>query len=210
MRRLKYFSPIDRYNDNHTQETYEDREWENVYRKRWRHDKVIRSTHGVNCTGSCSWNIYVKDGIVTWEGQELNYPTTDYDMPDFEPRGCPRGASFSWYIYSPLRVKYPYVRGVLWNMWQEELQNNESPLEAWKSIVENREKARTYKQARGKGGFIRANWDEVLQLVSASLLYTVMKYGEPKCWLFTNSSYVDVKSCFAGSRFMQLMGECDA
>ena len=39
-------------------------------------DKVIRSTHGVNCTGSCSWNIYVKDGIVTWEGQELNYPTT--------------------------------------------------------------------------------------------------------------------------------------
>lgn len=75
MQRLKYFSPIDRYNDNHTQETYEDREWENAYRKRWQHDKVIRSTHGVNCTGSCSWNIYVKDGIVTWEGQELNYPS---------------------------------------------------------------------------------------------------------------------------------------
>ncbi|AAS41126.1 respiratory nitrate reductase, alpha subunit, degernerate [Bacillus cereus ATCC 10987] len=130
MRCLKYFSPIDRYNDNHTQETYEDREWENVYRKRWQHDKVIRSTHGVNCTGSCSRNIYVKDGIVTWEGQELNYPTTGPDMPNFEPRGCPRGASFSWYIYSPLRVKYPYVRGVFWNMWQEELQNNESPLEA--------------------------------------------------------------------------------
>ncbi|QWI52405.1 hypothetical protein EXW56_10635 [Bacillus mycoides] len=49
---------MDRYNDNHTQETYEDREWENVYRKRRQHDKVIRSTHGVNCTGSCSWNIY--------------------------------------------------------------------------------------------------------------------------------------------------------
>ena len=61
-------------------------------------------------------------------------------MPDFEPRGCPRGASFSWYIYSPLRVKYPYVRGVLWSMWQEELQNNKSPLDAWKSIVENPEK----------------------------------------------------------------------
>lgn len=176
MKRLKYFSPIDRYNENHTQETYEDREWENVYRKRWQHDKVIRSTHGVNCTGSCSWNIYVKDGIVTWEGQELNYPTTGPDMPDFEPRGCPRGASFSWYIYSPLRVKYPYVRGVLWNMWKEELQNHTSPLDAWKSIVENPEKARTYKSARGKGGFIRANWDEVLQLVATSLLYTVMKY----------------------------------
>ncbi len=24
------------------------------YRDRWSHDKVVRSTHGVNCTGSCS------------------------------------------------------------------------------------------------------------------------------------------------------------
>ena len=37
------------------------------YRDRWSHDKVVRSTH-VNCTGSCSWKIYVRDGIITWEG----------------------------------------------------------------------------------------------------------------------------------------------
>ena len=37
------------------------------YRDRWSHDKVVRSTHGVNCTGSCSWKVYVKDGIITWE-----------------------------------------------------------------------------------------------------------------------------------------------
>ena len=36
------------------------REWENFYRDRWSYDKVVRTTHGVNCTGSCSWNIYVK------------------------------------------------------------------------------------------------------------------------------------------------------
>ena len=35
------------------------------YRDRWSHDKVVRSTHGVNCTGSCSWKVYVKDGIIT-------------------------------------------------------------------------------------------------------------------------------------------------
>jgi hypothetical protein len=35
------------------------------YRDRWSHDKVVRSTHGVNCTGSCSWKIYVRDGIIT-------------------------------------------------------------------------------------------------------------------------------------------------
>ena len=41
------------------------RDWESAYRDRWRHDKVVRSTHGVNCTGSCSWKVYVKDGIIT-------------------------------------------------------------------------------------------------------------------------------------------------
>ena len=45
--------------------TTEDRSWEDGYRKRWQHDKIVRSTHGVNCTGSCSWKVYVKGGIVT-------------------------------------------------------------------------------------------------------------------------------------------------
>ena len=31
------------------------RDWENMYESRWAHDKIVRSTHGVNCTGSCSW-----------------------------------------------------------------------------------------------------------------------------------------------------------
>ncbi|MDN5572417.1 MAG: hypothetical protein L0G19_00580, partial [Micrococcales bacterium] len=39
---------------------------DSFYRNRWSHDKVVRSTHGVNCTGSCSWKVYVKDGIITW------------------------------------------------------------------------------------------------------------------------------------------------
>jgi nitrate reductase alpha subunit len=31
------------------------RSWEEFYRNRWQHDKVVRSTHGVNCTGGCTW-----------------------------------------------------------------------------------------------------------------------------------------------------------
>ena len=75
--------------------------------------QVVRSTHGVNCTGSCSWKIYVKGGIVTWETQQTDYPRTRWDMPNHEPRGCARGASYSWYLYSANRVKYPMVRGRL-------------------------------------------------------------------------------------------------
>jgi nitrate reductase / nitrite oxidoreductase, alpha subunit len=45
---------------------------EEFYRERWRHDKVVRSTHGVNCTGSCSWQVYLKDGIITGETQQTD------------------------------------------------------------------------------------------------------------------------------------------
>jgi nitrate reductase / nitrite oxidoreductase, alpha subunit len=57
------------------------------YRDRWSYDKVVRSTHGVNCTGSCSWKVYVKDGIITWEAQQTDYPSAGPDRPDYEPRG---------------------------------------------------------------------------------------------------------------------------
>ncbi|MEP7369671.1 MAG: nitrate reductase subunit alpha, partial [Dermatophilaceae bacterium] len=95
------------------------RESDVFYRDRWAHDKVVRSTHGVNCTGSCSWKVYVKDGIITWESQQTDYPSVGPDSPEYEPRGCPRGAAFSWYTYSPTRVRYPYVRGVLLEMYRE-------------------------------------------------------------------------------------------
>ena len=65
------------------------REGDSFYRDRWAHDKVVRSTHGVNCTGSCSWKVYVKDGIITWEAQQTDYPSAGPDRPEYEPRGCP-------------------------------------------------------------------------------------------------------------------------
>jgi len=106
------------------------RGWESAYRDRWRHDKVVRSTHGVNCTGSCSWNVYVKDGLITWESQAVDYPRTDPDRPNHEPRGCPRGASFSWYTYSPARLKYPYVRGSLLELWRAARASAPDPIAA--------------------------------------------------------------------------------
>jgi nitrate reductase alpha subunit len=67
------------------------READGFYQDRWSYDKVVRSTHGVNCTGSCSWKVYVKDGIITWEAQQTDYPSAGPDRPDYQPRGCPRG-----------------------------------------------------------------------------------------------------------------------
>ena len=118
------------------------RSWEEFYRNRWQHDKVVRSTHGVNCTGGCSWKIYVKDGIVTWEMQALDYPLLERGVPPYEPRGCQRGISFSWYLYSPLRVKYPYIRGALLDLWREARAVHDDPVDAWESIVADEPEAR--------------------------------------------------------------------
>ena len=182
------------------------REWESFYRDRWQHDRVVRSTHGVNCTGSCSWKIHVKDGIVAWETQQTDYPSNGPDAPEYEPRGCPRGASFSWYVYSPLRVRYPYVRGVLLDLYREALERTGDPVEAWAEVVEDPEKARSYKSLRGKGGFVRASWDEVADLIAAAHVHTIRRYGPDRVAGFSPIPAMSMVSYSAGTRFLSLIG----
>jgi len=183
-----------------------DRDWERSYRGRWAHDKVVRSTHGVNCTGSCSWNVYVKDGLITWETQAVDYPSTGPEMPEYEPRGCPRGASFSWYEYSPLRLKYPYVRGSLLEMFREARRRLGDPVDAWAEIVDDPERSRVYRRQRGKGGFVRASWDEAVEIIAAAHVHTVKRYGPDRCVGFTPIPAMSMASYAAGTRFLSLIG----
>ncbi|MCP5464636.1 MAG: nitrate reductase subunit alpha [Deltaproteobacteria bacterium] len=184
----------------------ETRNWEEFYRNRWQHDKVVRSTHGVNCTGSCSWDVFVKEGIVTWEFQALDYPQIDPEIPPYEPRGCQRGISFSWYLYSPLRVKYPLIRGALVDLWKEAKKQFEDPVDAWASIQEDPEKRARYQRARGKGGFRRLKWDEALELISASNIYTIKKHGPDRITGFSPIPAMSMISYASGARFLQLLG----
>jgi len=176
------------------------------YRDRWAHDKVVRSTHGVNCTGSCSWKVYVKDGIITWEAQQTDYPSVGPDRPEYEPRGCPRGAAFSWYTYSPTRVRYPYVRGVLLQMYREARERTGDPVEAWAQIVSDPERARAYKSVRGKGGLVRASWDEVTEMIAAAHVHTVKTYGPDRVAGFSPIPAMSMVSYASGSRFISLLG----
>jgi len=182
------------------------RGWEEFYRNRWQHDKVVRSTHGVNCTGSCSWAIHVKDGIVTWEMQQLDYPKLDAELPPYEPRGCQRGISFSWYLYSPLRVKYPYMRGALMDLWRKARGEYDDPVEAWKSLVENDEARQRWQKARGKGGFRRSDWDTVLEMMAAANIYTIKKHGPDRINGFSPIPAMSMISYAGGARMLQLMG----
>jgi nitrate reductase alpha subunit len=181
------------------------RQWEEFYRNRWQHDNIVRSTHGVNCTGGCSWQVYVKDGIITWEMQQVDYPLLQDGLPPYEPRGCQRGISASWYVYSPIRVKYPYARGALLDYWRE-ARFKLGPVEAYASIMEDEAKRERIQKARGKGGFRRANWDEVLEIIAASMLYTARKYGPDRVFGFSPIPAMSYLSYGGGSRFLQLFG----
>jgi nitrate reductase alpha subunit len=182
------------------------RQADEFYRDRWSHDKVVRSTHGVNCTGSCSWKVYVKDGIITWEAQQTDYPSVGPDRPEYEPRGCPRGAAFSWYTYSPTRVRYPYVRGVLLEMYREAKARTGDPVLAWASVVDDPDQSRRYKAARGKGGLVRASWDEATELVAAAHVYTIKRWGPDRVAGFSPIPAMSMVSHASGARFVSLLG----
>ncbi|MFZ1623865.1 MAG: molybdopterin-dependent oxidoreductase, partial [Gammaproteobacteria bacterium] len=85
--------------------------WEDLMRKKWTWDKVVRGSRGINCTGHCAFNIYVKNGIVWREEQQGEYGRSgDEDTPDYGPRGCQKGIRHSKYMYGKQRVLYPMKR----------------------------------------------------------------------------------------------------
>jgi nitrate reductase alpha subunit len=182
------------------------REWEDFYRQRWQYDKKVRSTHGVNCTGSCSWDVYVKNGIIVWETQRTDYPTCGSGFPNHEPRGCPRGATYSWYTYSPVRLKHPLMRSSLLALWRAALAAHPDPVAAWRSIVADEAKRTSYQVERGKGGFVRVSWDEAAELVAAALIHTIQTHGPDRIFGFTPIPAMSMVCYASGARFLSLIG----
>ncbi len=204
--RLNFLSRTkETFADGHGSVTDESRKWEKAYHDRWSHDKIVRSTHGVNCTGSCSWKVFVKNGLITWELQQTDYPRTRPDLPNHEPRGCPRGASYSWYVYSAQRVKYPMMRGQLAKLWRD-ARKTRSPIEAWHYISSNPELANSYKSKRGLGGFVRSHWDETNELITAANAYTIKNYGPDRVAGFSPIPAMSMISYAAGTRYLSLLG----
>jgi DMSO reductase family type II enzyme molybdopterin subunit len=86
-------------------------DFRDVWRERWRWDRVARTSHArANCISSCSWNVFVKEGIAWREEQNAVYEASEPGVPDFNPRGCQKGACFTHLMYEPSRVVHPLRR----------------------------------------------------------------------------------------------------
>jgi len=86
-------------------------QWAEAYRKKWTWDRVTWGSHSVDCyPGGCPWRVYSKDGKILREEQSASLSPIEAGIPDMNPMGCQKGASWSHCHYSPDRVLYPLKR----------------------------------------------------------------------------------------------------
>jgi nitrate reductase / nitrite oxidoreductase, alpha subunit len=119
-----------------------------------------------------------------------------------EPRGCPRGASFSWYTYSPARLKYPYVRGSLLERWRAARASAPDPVAAFAEVAADG----GYRGERGRGGFVRCDWGEATELIAAATVHAIREHGPDRVGGFTPIPAMSPVSFAAGTRFLSLIG----
>ncbi len=158
---------------------YPFRGWESFYREQFKYDKVVRSTHSANCTGSCSWMVYVRDGVMIREEQAADYPRISEDLPDYNPRGCQKGACFVEYVYGAQRIKYPLMRKGL---------REGKPVE------------------RGTGLWERVTWDEALDYIANKLLDNVYQHGPDTNTFFSVIPAMSPVSFAGGARICHFLG----
>jgi DMSO reductase family type II enzyme molybdopterin subunit len=85
--------------------------WEDLFRREWTWDKVTHGTHLVDCyPGGCSWQVYTREGMVWREEQSADYAVADPTGPDWNPRGCQKGCTYSHLMYNPDRLTHPMKR----------------------------------------------------------------------------------------------------
>src|SRR3546814_1764953 len=81
-----------------------------------------------------------------------------------------------------------------------------APGEAWASIVEDPTSSKHYKAIRGRGGFVRASWDDVNEIIAAANVYTIKKYGPDRVVGFSPIPAMSMVSYAAGTRYLSLIG----
>ncbi len=98
------------------------------------------------------------------------------------------------------------MRKRLMKMWREAKVQHSDPVDARASIIEDADKAKSFKQARGRGGFVRSSRKEVNELIAASNVYTVKTYGPDRVAGFSPIPAMSMVSYASGARYLSLIG----
>jgi nitrate reductase alpha subunit len=99
------------------------------------------------------------------------------------------------------------MRGALMDLFNAEKEAAGGDIvKAWSNLQSDPAKRKRYQRARGKGGFRRAKWDEVVDLITAANIYTIQKYGSDRIIGFAPIPAKSMLSYASGARYLQLMG----
>ena len=161
------------FSDGHGITTNEDRRWEDGYRKRWQHDKIVVPTMaplqrllcGRSTSRAASSPGRRSRPIIRARG--LNCPTTSRAAV----RAAPATPGIS--IRQPGEISAGALAPA--QLWRE-ARALRKPGGGWESSSRPEETRGLYRKARA-GGFVRATWDEVTEIIAAANAYAVRKHG---------------------------------
>jgi nitrate reductase alpha subunit len=97
------------------------------------------------------------------------------------------------------------VRKRLLKTWRK-MRETMTPVAAWAAIQADAALRSDYVTVRGKGGFVRASWDEVTEIIAAANAYTTKTYGPDRVFGFSPIPAMSMVSYAAGSRYLSLLG----
>ena len=63
-----------------------------------------------------------------------------------------------------------------------------------------------YRGERGRGGFVRASWEEATELIAAATVHAISRHGPDRVGGFTPIPAMSPVSFTAGTRFLNLIG----
>src|SRR3546814_5107327 len=74
------------------------------------------------------------------------------------------------------------------------------------TLFRSPQRAAAYKKARGKGGLVRASWEEAVEIVAAAHVHTIKEWGPDRVAGFSPIPAMSMVSHASGARFMHLIG----
>jgi nitrate reductase alpha subunit len=77
---------------------------------------------------------------------------------------------------------------------------------AWAEITSDPARRAAYVSARGKGGFVRATWEEAVEIAAAAHVHTIREHGPDRIIGFSPIPAMSMVSHAVGARFMSLIG----
>ena len=95
---------------------------------------------------------------------------------------------------------------MLLDFWRAELKAGKDPVAAWGAIVEDPERSKAYRNARGKAGWRRTSWDEATDIIAAAKVYTIKKFGPDHLASFSPIPAMSMVSFLSGHRLSNLLG----